>query len=161
GTPLNADCLSGAPQLAADDGAQILASASGRRTFDYRGLADGDEVNLGGLTLRAWATPGHTFEHVAYLLLDGGQLLGVFTGGALLVGAGGRPPLSRPGRGQPPAPAQDPPLRPVLPPPAPPGRTAGAPAPWGGVVAPRPAGRGPHHAHGRGEGRHPAGGGRR
>ena len=54
-THLHADFLSGAPQLAADDGAQILASASGRRTFDYRGLADGDEVDLGGLTLRAWA----------------------------------------------------------------------------------------------------------
>ena len=100
-THLHADFLSGAPQLAADDGAQILASASGRRTFDYRGLADGDEVNLGGLTLRAWATPGHTFEHVAYLLLDGGQLLGVFTGGSLLVGAVARTDLSGPERAEP------------------------------------------------------------
>jgi len=95
-THLHADFLSGALQLAADDGAQILASASGGRAFGYRGLGDGDEVDLGGLTLRAWATPGHTAEHLAYLLLDGGQALGVFTGGSLLVGAAARTDLSGP-----------------------------------------------------------------
>lgn len=95
-THLHADFLSGALQLAADDGAQVLASASGRRAFGHRGLADGDEADLGGLTLRAWATPGHTAEHVAYLLLDGAQVLGVFTGGSLLVGAVARTDLSGP-----------------------------------------------------------------
>jgi hydroxyacylglutathione hydrolase len=95
-THLHADFLSGALQLAADDGAQILASASGGRAFGHRGLGDGDEVDLGGLTLRAWATPGHTAEHLAYLLLDGGQALGVFTGGSLLVGAAARTDLSGP-----------------------------------------------------------------
>ena len=93
-THLHADFLSGALQLAAEDGAQILASAAGRRVFGHRGLADGDEVDLGGLTLRAWATPGHTAEHLAYLLLDGAQVLGVFTGGSLLVGAAARTDLS-------------------------------------------------------------------
>jgi len=93
-THLHADFLSGAPQLAAEDGAQILASAAGGRAFAHRGLADGDEVDLGGLTLRAWATPGHTAEHLAYLLLDGAQVLGVFTGGSLLVGAAARTDLS-------------------------------------------------------------------
>jgi hydroxyacylglutathione hydrolase len=95
-THLHADFLSGALQLAAEDGARILASASGGRAFDYQGLADGDEVDLGGLRLRAWATPGHTAEHVAYLLLDGGTVLGVFTGGSLLVGAAARTDLSGP-----------------------------------------------------------------
>jgi hypothetical protein len=79
-THLHADFLSGAVQLAADDGAQILASASGGRAFGHRGLADGDEVDLGGLTLRAWVTPGHTAEHLVYLLLDGGQYLAVLAG---------------------------------------------------------------------------------
>jgi hydroxyacylglutathione hydrolase len=95
-THLHADFLSGAPQLAAEDGAQILASAAGGRAFGHRGLDDGDEVDLGGLTLRAWATPGHTAEHLAYLLLDGAQVLGVFTGGSLLVGAAARTDLSGP-----------------------------------------------------------------
>jgi hydroxyacylglutathione hydrolase len=95
-THLHADFLSGAPQLAAEDGAQILASAAGHRAFGHRGLADGDEADLGGLTLRTYATPGHTAEHLAYLLLDGGQVLGVFTGGSLLVGAAARTDLSGP-----------------------------------------------------------------
>jgi glyoxylase-like metal-dependent hydrolase (beta-lactamase superfamily II)/rhodanese-related sulfurtransferase len=95
-THLHADFLSGARQLAAEDGAQILASAAGHRAFYHRGLADGDEADLGGLTLRAWATPGHTAEHLAYLLLDGAQVQGVFTGGSLLVGAAARTDLSGP-----------------------------------------------------------------
>ena len=53
-------------------------------------------MDLGGLTLRAWTTPGHTAEHLVYLLLDGAQMLGVFTGGSLLVGAAARTDLSRP-----------------------------------------------------------------
>src|SRR5215468_1318214 len=69
-THLHADFLSGAVQLAADDSAQVIASAAGHREFEHRGLADGDELALGGLTLRAWTTPGHTAEHLAYLLLD-------------------------------------------------------------------------------------------
>ena len=100
-THLHADFLSGAPQLAAEDGARILASAAGGRAFDHRGLADGDEVDLGGLTLRAWATPGHTAEHLAYLLLDGAQVLAVFTGGSLLVGAAARTDLSGPEQTEP------------------------------------------------------------
>ena len=46
----------------------MIASAAGGRRFDHLGLADGAEVDLGGLTLRAWSTPGHTDEHMSYLL---------------------------------------------------------------------------------------------
>jgi glyoxylase-like metal-dependent hydrolase (beta-lactamase superfamily II) len=95
-THLHADFLSGACQLAADDGAEIIGPAAGHRMFTHRGLADGDELDLGGLTLRAWATPGHTAEHLSYLLLDGGQVLAVFTGGSLLVGAAARTDLAGP-----------------------------------------------------------------
>lgn len=92
-THLHADFLSGARQLAADHGARILASAGGGREFPHTGLRDGDEVDLGGLTLRAVATPGHTAEHLSYLILDGGTELAVFTGGSLLVGAAARTDL--------------------------------------------------------------------
>ncbi|RPK90030.1 hypothetical protein [Streptomyces sp. ADI98-10] len=49
-THLHADFLSGAVQLGHDHGASILASVAGGRAFDHHGLADGDEVDLGGLT---------------------------------------------------------------------------------------------------------------
>ncbi|MFI7061752.1 rhodanese-like domain-containing protein [Kribbella sp. NPDC050124] len=93
-THLHADFLSGALQLAETDGAQVLASAAGDRTFDHVGLSDGDEVDLGGQTLRALATPGHTGEHLAFLLLDGSNPLGVFTGGSLIVGGAARTDLA-------------------------------------------------------------------
>ncbi|XRQ09134.1 MBL fold metallo-hydrolase [Actinomadura welshii] len=92
-THLHADFVSGAVQLAHDTGATVLASAAGRRAFPHRGLADGDEVDLGGLTLRALATPGHTDEHLAFLLLDGARELGVFTGGSLIVDSAARTDL--------------------------------------------------------------------
>ncbi|MEV7069095.1 MBL fold metallo-hydrolase [Streptomyces collinus] len=92
-THLHADFLTGALQLAADEGATVLVSAAGHRRFDHRGLADGDEVDLGGLTLRALATPGHTDEHLSFLLLDDTRELGVFTGGSLIVGSAARTDL--------------------------------------------------------------------
>ncbi|HEU5421862.1 MAG TPA: MBL fold metallo-hydrolase, partial [Streptosporangiaceae bacterium] len=92
-THLHADFLSGAVQLAADDGATVLAAAAGRREFPRTALGDGDETDLGGLTLRALATPGHTGEHLSYLLLDGSRELGVFTGGSLIVGSAARTDL--------------------------------------------------------------------
>jgi hydroxyacylglutathione hydrolase len=97
-THLHADFLSGAVQLAATDGAEVLASATGGREFPHRRLRDGDEVDLGGLRLRALATPGHTDEHAAFLLLDGEAPLGVFTGGSLIVGAAARTDLVAPER---------------------------------------------------------------
>jgi hydroxyacylglutathione hydrolase len=92
-THLHADFLTGAVQLAADGGATVLAAAAGQRTFPHTALADGDETDLGGLTLRALATPGHTGEHLSYLLLDGNRELGVFTGGSLIVGSAARTDL--------------------------------------------------------------------
>jgi len=92
-THLHADVLSGARQLAHDHGTQVLASAAGQRIFDHTRLDDADEVDLGGLTLRALATPGHTPEHLSFLLLDGAREVGVFTGGSLIVGAAARTDL--------------------------------------------------------------------
>lgn len=99
-THLHADFLSGAVQLARDDGAAVLASAVGHRDFPHTRLWDGDEVDLGGLTLRALATPGHTDEHLSYLLLDGDRELGVFTGGSLIVGSAARTDLLGPDRAE-------------------------------------------------------------
>jgi hydroxyacylglutathione hydrolase len=95
-THLHADFLSGAVQLGAVDGARLLASAAGLREFEHTGLVDGDEIDLGGLTLRALATPGHTGEHLSFQLLDSGSLLGVFTGGSLIVGGAARTDLAGP-----------------------------------------------------------------
>jgi hydroxyacylglutathione hydrolase len=94
-THLHADFVSGSRELAAQ-GAQVLAAATGHSEFPHRGLADGEDVDLGGLTLRALATPGHTPEHLSYLLLDGDAPLALFSGGSLLVGSVARTDLITP-----------------------------------------------------------------
>src|SRR5205807_7019320 len=66
--------------------------------YPARGLGDGDEVDLGGLRLRGLATPGHTPEHLSYLLLDGDRPVALFSGGSLLVGAVARTDLISPDR---------------------------------------------------------------
>jgi hydroxyacylglutathione hydrolase len=99
-THLHADFLTGAVQLATDEGATVLAAAAGHRAFRHTALADGDEVDLGGLRLRALTTPGHTDEHLSYLLLDGARVLGVFTGGSLIVGSAARTDLLGAGRAE-------------------------------------------------------------
>ncbi len=96
-THLHADFLSGARDLAAT-GARVLASAAGGRQFPHEGLREGDEVDLAGLRLRALVTPGHTPEHLSFVLLDGQQPLGVFTGGSLIVGGAARTDLVGPDR---------------------------------------------------------------
>lgn len=96
-THLHADFVTGAVDLTRS-GATVLASAAGGRQYPHTGLRDGDEVDLGGLTLRALATPGHTDEHLSFLLLDGSRPLGVFTGGSLIVGAAARTDLVSPER---------------------------------------------------------------
>jgi hydroxyacylglutathione hydrolase len=98
-THLHADFVSGSRELAAS-GATILAPAAARLEFPHRGLGDGDEVDLGGLSLRALATPGHTPEHLALVLADGGRPLALFSGGSLLVGAVARTDLISPDRTQ-------------------------------------------------------------
>jgi len=94
-THLHADFVSGSRELAAF-GAAILAPAASHLATSYRGLEDGEVVDLGGLTLRATATPGHTPEHLAYVLLDGSKPLALFSGGAVLPGGAARPDLIGP-----------------------------------------------------------------
>lgn len=92
-THVHADFVSGATALAAH-GATIVAARSAGLGFAHRGLDDGGLVDLGGLVLEVLATPGHTPAHVAFVLRDGPRPLGVFSGGALIVGGAARTDLA-------------------------------------------------------------------
>jgi len=96
-THLHADFVTGSRELAAF-GTTVVAPAAGGLEWPHRPVNDGEVVDLGGLSLRALSTPGHTPEHLAYLLSDGDRPVGVFTGGSLLVGAVARTDLIAPGR---------------------------------------------------------------
>jgi len=94
-THLHADFVSGSRQLVAK-GATLLAPAGSDLAFAHRRLDDGDVVDLGGLTLEVVATPGHTPEHLAYLLCDGPTRLALFSGGTLMAGGVARTDLLAP-----------------------------------------------------------------
>ena len=94
-THLHADFVTGSLELARF-GAAVVASAGAELDWASQALTGGDTIDLGGLTLRAVATPGHTPEHLAYVLADSDLPLGVFTGGSLLVGAVARTDLIAP-----------------------------------------------------------------
>ena len=96
-THVHNDFVSGARELRAEAGAAIGASMDAGLRYPYEPLRDGQELELGPYRLRVLATPGHTPEHVSYLLLDeSGMPLSLFSGGSLMVGTAARPDLLGP-----------------------------------------------------------------
>src|SRR6202521_1047025 len=83
-THLHNDFASGRGELAAEAGTGIGE------------LGAGQELAIGGFTLRALSTPGHTPDHKSYLLLEGGRPRALFSGGAVMVGAIARTDLFGP-----------------------------------------------------------------
>jgi glyoxylase-like metal-dependent hydrolase (beta-lactamase superfamily II) len=99
-THLHADFLTGSRELAAR-GATVVAPRAGGIEWPHRGLDHGDELDVGGLVLEAVATPGHTPEHLSWLLRDGPDPVALFSGGALLVDAVARTDLIAPEQTEP------------------------------------------------------------
>jgi glyoxylase-like metal-dependent hydrolase (beta-lactamase superfamily II)/rhodanese-related sulfurtransferase len=98
-THLHADYLSGAAELAAHGAEAIVPRGSGE-FWAPRMVGDDERITWDGVALRALATPGHTPEHLAYVLEINGALQAVFTGGSLIVGGAGRTDLLGPARTQ-------------------------------------------------------------
>ena len=95
-THLHADFISGHMDLAAKTGAKIYAPKSGRCKFEHVPLAEGDSIDIEDMHLDILETPGHTPEHIIYLVTDksqGNSPVGVFAGDVLFVGDVGRPDL--------------------------------------------------------------------
>jgi glyoxylase-like metal-dependent hydrolase (beta-lactamase superfamily II)/rhodanese-related sulfurtransferase len=90
-THLHADFVSGSRQLAVR-GVLVYASASGDLSFPHRPVRDLDRVRVDGLSLTALATPGHSPEHLAFLVEEGDPPI-LFTGGALIAGGAARTDL--------------------------------------------------------------------
>jgi hydroxyacylglutathione hydrolase len=91
-THTHADYVSGSPDLASR-GATFIAPTDSRLQVTHHGVMGGDEINVGHYRLRAIATPGHTPDHLAYLLLDDNVPVALFSGGSLMVGTAGRTDL--------------------------------------------------------------------
>jgi hydroxyacylglutathione hydrolase len=95
-THLQADHVSGLPDLVARTGARAYLPAGAGVEFEHHPLEDGEIVKLGNTEVQALSTPGHAPAHHAYLISDhrrSPQPWLVLTGDALLVGDAGRPDL--------------------------------------------------------------------
>jgi len=95
-THVQADHVSGLPELVERTGATAYLPAGAGVEFDHHALADGESVRVGNTELAAIATPGHAGAHHAYLVTDHARVdepWMVLTGDALLVGDAGRPDL--------------------------------------------------------------------
>ncbi|MGH9083940.1 MAG: MBL fold metallo-hydrolase [Acidimicrobiales bacterium] len=92
-THSHADYISGSPELAAE-GVTFVASVGADLEVPHRAISPGETIELAdGVGLRAIATPGHTPDHLAYLLEVDGTPEALFSGGSLMVGALGRTDL--------------------------------------------------------------------
>lgn len=104
-THIHADFLSGSAALAGTTGATCYLSNCGgpdwlyawpeHSDVDVSFVEDGDTINVGRLTLRVLHTPGHTPEHICFLVYDKDAIepIGLATGDFVFVGDLGRPDL--------------------------------------------------------------------
>ena len=102
-THIHADFLSGSRQMSHQTEATMYLSKEGGPDWQYEFasrkdvmVSDGDLIEIGNLTLRVLHTPGHTPEHISFLLTDhpaSDKPIGVFTGDFVVVGDVGRPDL--------------------------------------------------------------------
>lgn len=97
-THFHADFVSGHVDLAEKSGATIVYGPTANTAFEAHIATDGEQFNIGDLTITALHTPGHTLESTTYLLTDvEGKNHCIFTGDTLFIGDVGRPDLAQKG----------------------------------------------------------------
>jgi hydroxyacylglutathione hydrolase len=92
-THLHNDYVTGGYELARRTRARYVLNAQDDVAFPRHGVADGDALRVGSMTVQVLATPGHTDTHLSYLVTAGDSAPVVFTGGSLLYGSVGRTDL--------------------------------------------------------------------
>ncbi|HQZ40273.1 MAG TPA: rhodanese-like domain-containing protein [Vicinamibacterales bacterium] len=101
-THIHADFLSGARELARRTGAHLYLSDEGDQDWKYQFASEarlvrhGDRITVGRILIDVVATPGHTPEHIAFLVTDGAAAdkpIAAATGDFIFVGDVGRPDL--------------------------------------------------------------------
>jgi len=101
-THIHADFAAGSKALAESTGAELALSAYDegehyRYAMPHRSLRNGESVVIGEIRLDALHTPGHTPEHLSFVLFDNKRSItepvALFSGDFLFVGSVGRPDL--------------------------------------------------------------------
>lgn len=93
-THMHNDYVTGGLVLAQEHGAKYIVSEMDPVIFERVTVSDTQVEEIGDFAVKALHTPGHTFTHMSYALLDNAEKVhGVFTGGSMLHGSTGRPDL--------------------------------------------------------------------
>ena len=94
-THLHADFVSGNREIAQQTGAIIGASADAKVGFEHHPLTEDSVIDLGAFQVQVMTTPGHTPEHISFLMVEPDQKTpsALFSGGALIVGGAARTDL--------------------------------------------------------------------
>lgn len=92
-THVHNDYISGAKVLAENAGGDLVIPAASGVSYRFRPAFHGERLDFGSLVVEPIHTPGHTPEHMSYLVLVEGVPTAVFTGGSMLVGSAGRSDL--------------------------------------------------------------------
>ncbi|OBX26721.1 glyoxylase-like metal-dependent hydrolase (beta-lactamase superfamily II) [Gelidibacter algens] len=94
-THFHADFVSGHVDLANKTGATIVYGPGAETSYYSHTAIDGEEFNIGKITIKALHTPGHTLESTTFLLIDEhGNNHAIFSGDTLFLGDVGRPDLA-------------------------------------------------------------------
>lgn len=112
-THIHADYLSGARELVERHGVTAYLSHEGGSDWQFewakdhpraRFIGDGDSFHIGNIELKAFHSPGHTPEHLSFLVIDHGggatEPMGLLSGDFIFVGDVGRPDLLESAAGQ-------------------------------------------------------------
>jgi glyoxylase-like metal-dependent hydrolase (beta-lactamase superfamily II)/rhodanese-related sulfurtransferase len=95
-THFHADFVSGHLTLAKECGGKIVYGPNAAPSFDAIIAEDGQEFQLGNISITALHTPGHTMESTTYLLKDESRKdHAIFSGDTLFLGDVGRPDLAQ------------------------------------------------------------------
>lgn len=95
-THFHADFVSGHVTLSKESGAPIVFGPNANPSFEAIIAEDGQEFQLGAITIKVLHTPGHTMESTTYLLKDvDGKDHAIFSGDTLFLGDVGRPDLAQ------------------------------------------------------------------
>jgi hydroxyacylglutathione hydrolase len=102
-THLHADFVSGNREIAHRTEALIGASAEAGIGFDHQPLTEDSVIDLGAFQIRVMTTPGHSPEHISFLIVDAESKTpsALFSGGALIVGGAARTDLLTPEQTEP------------------------------------------------------------
>lgn len=95
-THVHADFVSGSLDLGRRTGAWLHVPRDAGVGFAHHGVVPGERVEIGDIEVEVLATPGHTPEHVSYVLRSGGGPATLFSGGALIAGGAARTDLISP-----------------------------------------------------------------